>query len=188
VTSLRFDAVESEGTHTFTSGTQLFYVMVRDGRLGVRLKDSESPTRLHFKGLEYFPVDPSWRLEAHFEAHSPVRKIPIPNVLGGVTLEDCPGALVFQVGGQIYRLEAIQEQGEKELFVIFADQTSGHSTYGAGRFLNTPLPDAQGNVVVDFNRAYTPPCGFTSFATCPLPPKGNRLPLEICAGEKYSGH
>jgi uncharacterized protein (DUF1684 family) len=99
-----------------------------------------------------------------------------------------PGALVFDVDGKTYRLDALTEQGEEKLFIIFADATSGRETYGAGRYLYADPPDAEGRIVVDFNKAYSPPCAFTNFATCPLPPFQNRLPIAVEAGEKFAGH
>jgi uncharacterized protein (DUF1684 family) len=102
--------------------------------------------------------------------------------------ETSPGAVVFEVDGQTYRLDAITEKGEAKFFMIIADQTSGKATYPAGRYLYVDPPDPSGRMVIDFNKAYSPPCAFTKFATCPLPPRQNRLPFPIAAGEKYSGH
>ena len=99
-----------------------------------------------------------------------------------------PGALVFTIGGRDYRLDAVEENGEEDLFVIFADQTNGKKTYGAGRFLYAARPGADGTTIVDFNKAYNPPCAFTPFATCPLPPPQNRLSIPVEAGEKRYGH
>jgi uncharacterized protein len=159
-------------------------VIDRSGKLGIRLRDPEAPQRKAFKGLTWFPVDPAWRVTARFEPYSPPKQIPIANVLGQVNQMQSPGALVFTVKGQTLRLDPVLEDPEaKELFIMFKDPTSGKLTYGAGRFLYTELPK-NGTVVVDFNRAYSPPCAFTPFATCPLPPPQNRLPLPIEAGEK----
>lgn len=102
-----------------------------------------------------------------------------------------PGALVFEINGWVYRLDPLLEKGSKQLFIIFADKTSGKETYGAGRYLYADPPGADGNVVVDFNKAHNPPCAFTKFATCPLPPRQNRLAIRVEAGEKKntgSGH
>ena len=99
-----------------------------------------------------------------------------------------PGAVAFQVNGQTYKLDALTEQGEPRLFIIFADQTSGKETYGAGRYLYADPPDAAGHMIIDFNKSYSPPCAFTRFATCPLPPEQNRLPFRVEAGEKYTRH
>jgi len=167
-------------------GSVSFLIIRRADRLGVRVRDTQSATRLGFRGLESFPVDAKWRVEARFEPHVPPRKIPIPNVLGTVIPEESPGALVFDLDGQSYRLDAVLETGEVDLFIIFADRTNGTETYGAGRFLYA-APPANGRTVLDFNKAYNPPCAFTPFATCPLPPRQNRLPVRVTAGEKKYG-
>jgi uncharacterized protein len=169
-------------------GTLTFYVISRGDRLGVRVKDSDSEARLGFHGLDYFPIDPSWRVEARFEPYDPPKKVAVPNILGSVDQEDCPGALVFQRDGKTYRLDPVLERGETDFFVIFGDRTNGTDTYGAGRFLYAS-PPVGGRTVLDFNKAYNPPCVFTPFATCPLPPAENRLPTRVEAGEKaYAKH
>jgi uncharacterized protein (DUF1684 family) len=169
-------------------GTLSFYLIRRGEKLGVRVKDSANPARKSFGGIVSFPVSTAWRVAARFEPHPTGRTIPIPNVLGNVTREPSPGAVVFSIGGREYRLDAVEEQGEEELFLIFGDRTNGETTYGAGRFLYAPRPGKDGRTVVDFNKAYNPPCAFTPFATCPLPPPQNRLPIGIEAGEKDYGH
>lgn len=168
-------------------GSLSFYLIERSGRLGIRVKDSRADARVHFRGLEYFPVDPNWRLAARFEPYSPARKIPITTVLDMQEEMPAPGALVFEVDGQSYRLDAVLEAGERDWFVMFADATNGKQSYGAGRFLYV-APPANGKTVIDFNKSYTPPCAFSAFATCPLPPPQNRLPIAVTAGElKYAG-
>lgn len=168
-------------------GSLSFYLIERSGRLGIRVKDSRADARVHFRGLEYFPVDPNWRLAARFEPYSPARKIPITTVLGMQEEMPAPGALVFEVDGMPYRLDAVLEAGERDWFVMFADATNGKQSYGAGRFLYV-APPANGETVIDFNKSYTPPCAFSAFATCPLPPPQNRLPIAVTAGElKYAG-
>lgn len=168
-------------------GTLSFYLIARSGRLGVRVKDSASAAREQFHGIESFPVRETWRVPARFDRYEPKKSIPIPNVLGGVTQEPSPGALLFAIGGREYRLDAVEEEGEEDLFLIFADQTNGKETYGAGRFLYAARPGADGRTIIDFNKAYNPPCAFTPFATCPLPPPQNRLPIPVEAGEKRYG-
>jgi len=165
-------------------GSLLINVVKRGERLGVRVKDTESRTRHEFKGLEYYPIDPKWRVEARFEPYQPPRMIPITNVLSMTDDETSPGALAFEVDGKTYRIDPILEKGETDLFVMIADETSGRETFGAGRYLYVSPPDASGKVVIDFNKAYSPPCAFTNFATCPLPPPQNHLPFHIDAGEK----
>jgi uncharacterized protein (DUF1684 family) len=172
-------------------GTLSFYLIKRGEQLGLRVKDKENPARTEFAGLSYYPVEPKWRVESRFEPYNPAKMIPIVNVLGMVEEQPSPGKLVFEVAGKDYSLDTIAEKGSKELFVIFKDETSGKETYGAGRYLYTDQADARGTVILDFNKAYNPPCAFTSYATCPLPPSQNRLALAVEAGEKKyakSGH
>jgi uncharacterized protein (DUF1684 family) len=165
-------------------GSLSFVIIERGERFGVRVRDPESPTRLHFAGLRYFPYDASWRIEGRFEAFPIVRTLRVPDASSGMQELSSPGALVFVRGGKEYRLDVVEERGEEEYFVIFKDRTAGRSTYGAGRFLYVAKPDAAGRVTIDFNRAFTPPCGFTAFATCPTPPQQNQLPFAIEAGEQ----
>jgi uncharacterized protein (DUF1684 family) len=189
VTALDLDDDNNEGGPTILRvGSLILNVVKRGDRIGVRVKDTESLTRSEFKGLEYYPIDPKWRLEGRFEPYQPAKMIPITNVLGMTDDETSPGALAFDVGGRIYRIDPILEKGETDLFVMIADGTTGKETYGAGRYLYVSPPDAAGKVVIDFNKAYSPPCAFTNFATCPLPPRQNHLPFRIEAGEKkYAG-
>jgi len=170
------------------SGALRFFVIERAGHLGVRVRDLDNPHRRNFRGLEYFPVSTEWALTARFEPYTPQRHLKIINILG---MEDdalSPGAVVFQKDGREYRLDTVLEDpGDSELFIMFADATSGHETYGGGRFLYIPLPH-EGIAQLDFNEAYNPPCALNDFATCPLPPPQNRLALRIAAGElKYAG-
>lgn len=169
----------------FELGTLRCYAIARGGQHFLRVKDSASPARLGFTGVERYPVDPRWRVEARLEADS-ARAIAIPNVLGQLSEEPCPGRLVFTLDGRECSLWPLGEAGE-ELFIIFADATSGDETYGAGRFLSAPAPDAAGRVTLDFNRAVNPPCAFSPYATCPLPPAGNTLAAAVRAGEKTWG-
>lgn len=167
-------------------GSVSFFVIQRSDKVGVRVKDKESAALKAFHGLDTYPIQPAWRVEARFEPYDPPKTIGIPNILGQVTDSPAPGAVVFDWQGKTYRLDALGNPKEG-LSLIFADQTNGKETYGAGRFLETgPVKD--GKVVVDFNLAYNPPCAFTAFATCPLPPSQNRLALRVEAGEKkYAG-
>jgi uncharacterized protein (DUF1684 family) len=166
-------------------GSLSFFVIKRGDRLGVRVKDSKSPALAAFRGVESFPVDPSWRVVARFEPHATPVSIPITNILGMTENDPSPGVVVFERGGQTYRLDAL-DNGDGSLELLFKDTTSGRETYGAGRFLDTDAP-RDGKVVVDFNKAYNPPCAFTTFATCPLPPRQNHLALAVTAGEKRYG-
>jgi len=166
-------------------GSVSFFVIKRGDRLGVRVKDSQSPALAAFRGVESFPADAGWRVVARFEPHPRPTSIPITNVLGMTEQDPSPGVVVFEHGGKTYRLDAL-DNGDGTLELLFADATTGHETYGAGRFLDTD-PPRDGKVVVDFNKAYNPPCAFTTFATCPLPPRQNRLAVAVTAGEKKYG-
>jgi uncharacterized protein len=170
------------------SGTLRFFVIERAGNLGVRVRDLNNPHRAGFQGLSYFPVSTAWVFEARFEPYQPARHIRIINILGMEQEYESPGAVVFVKDGREWRLDAVlEEPGDRELFIMFADATSGHETYGAGRFLYVPLPSA-GRTRLDFNKAYNPPCALNDFATCPLPPLQNHLKLRVEAGEKsYAG-
>jgi uncharacterized protein (DUF1684 family) len=168
-------------------GSLKFYVIKRSERFGIRVKDSQAKALREFAGMESFPIDPAWRVVARFEPYTPPREITVPNVTGEPTREIVPGALVFEKGGKTFRLEPVAEEGSEELFIIFGDQTNGFETYGAGRFLYAPQPDSAGRVPLDFNIAYNPPCVFTPYATCPLPPPQNKLAVRIEAGEKAYG-
>jgi len=176
-----------EGTTYVEMGPLEFYAIQRGDWVGLRVRDRESPALAKFEGVETYPVDPEWRVEARFEPFDPPRELLIPDVTGNDQPNEAPGRLVFEIDGQEMSLLAL-DGGEDSLFLIFADETSGRETYGAGRYLSVPGPGEDGTTHIDFNRAYNPPCAFTPYATCPLPPKGNRLPVEIRAGEKvYRG-
>ena len=179
---------DGEAPRVLAAGSLRLLVIERGGRFALRVRDLASRARREFKGLDYFPVDPAWALDARFEPYTPARHVPITNVLGMEIDMLSPGAIVFARDGREWRLDALLEApGDDHLFVMFADATSGHGTYGAGRFLYVPLPAGRA-VRVDFNRAYNPPCAFTGFATCPLPPPQNRLALAVRAGElAYAG-
>lgn len=167
-------------------GTLSFFVIERGGARYLRVKDRESFVRSAFEGIERFPVDENWRVTARLLPHDPPRTVSVPNVLGQVTEEASPGVLVFELGGETCSLTPLGEPGE-DLFIVFADATTGEATYGGGRFLSTDPPDAQGEVVLDFNMATNPPCAFTPYATCPQPPEGNTLAVAVTAGEKTWG-
>ncbi len=185
---LKTDHDETPSLVGFDEGKGLLSVIKRGQRFGLRIKYADAPTRLQFAGLDYWPADPDWKIVGKFVPHPPGKTMPIVDIIGTSTDAPNPGAVEFVREGKTYRIEAIGEPGN-ELFLVFADRTSGHGSYPAGRFIDTPGPDAQGKVVLDFNRAYSPPCAFTTFATCPLPPPENRLDLAITAGEKtYAFH
>ncbi|MDE3165970.1 MAG: DUF1684 domain-containing protein [Acidobacteriota bacterium] len=154
-------------------------------RYGIRERDPESEYRRDFHGIESYPAEEAYRITARFVPDE--KEIPILNVLGQTEPLKSPGVAVFTLGGKEYRLRPVFETPDaQELFYIFKDATSGRETYGAGRFLYSALPK-DGTVVLDFNKAYNPPCAFTPYATCPLPPAENKLPVRIEAGEKKYG-
>ncbi|MGH2463689.1 MAG: DUF1684 domain-containing protein [Candidatus Limnocylindria bacterium] len=165
-------------------GSLRFHLIRRGARIGLRVRDTEAPALRAFGGVPRFPVDPAWRLVARFEAAEPGQTIAVPDVREDVTEDDFPGWVEFSVDAQPQRLAALEGDEEGSLWLIFADPTNGTTTYAAGRFLYTEPPAADGTVVVDFNLAYNPPCVFSPYATCPLPPSGNRLTVPIAAGEK----
>jgi uncharacterized protein len=173
---------------TVSFGTVNFYLVQRGDKFGLRIKDSEAPTRKHFLGIDNFEIDPSWRIEAKWEAYDPPHQVEQANILGQIEKSVVPGAAVFEREGKTWRLEPMLENpGDTNLFLVFGDRTSGKETYGAARFLYTD-PPKDGKVILDFNKAYNPPCAFTPFATCPLPTPQNRLGLRVNAGEKkYRG-
>ncbi len=170
-------------------GSIKFNLIIRDTLYGIRFRDLNSDLVKNFKGVERFPIDERWKITAKFEVYNPIKEIDVPNVLGQISKEKCPGAVVFERDGKTYRIDAVDE-GEDKLFLIIADQTSGEETYGGGRFIYVNKPDSTNTILLDFNKAYNPPCVFTKYATCPLPPLQNYLKLKIEAGEKVyaEGH
>jgi uncharacterized protein (DUF1684 family) len=176
------DPVRPASVVGFNKGDASFIVIKRGDRYALRVRDALAPTRTYFAGIPHFPIDPSFRFDATFTPHPAGKKIEIVNILGMVEPMDNPGTVTFTRGDKRFTLEAVDE-GDHTLFLIFADRTSGHQTYAAARFLYADWPDAKGRTVVDFNKAYNPPCAFTAYSTCPMPPLGNRLDLAITAGE-----
>jgi uncharacterized protein len=178
--------IKPDSVDMVKAGRLSLFVIKRGDRYGIRIKDPESQYRRDFHGIAYFPANERYRVIAKFI--SAPKTIPILNVLGQTEQSECPGYAVFRLNGQEFRLYPIlEEPGAKELFYIFRDQTTGKETYPAGRFLYSDLPE-NGRVTLDFNKAYNPPCAFTPYATCPLPPKENHLAVRIDAGEKTYGH
>ena len=168
-----------------TRGTVSFYLIERGGRYGIRVKDTKSPARENFVGLDWYAPDASWSVEAKLTPAP--HKVTFDTEVGIKQDGDSPGYLEFDRAGQHYKLEPVTEEGE--LFLVIRDATSGKTTYAASRFLYAALPDKDGRTRLDFNKAYNPPCVFTAYATCPLPPQMNRMTVPIEAGEKkYNGH
>ena len=168
------------------TGSQTFYLIRREDRFGIRLKDSKSKARLAFKGQHWFPIDESYKVTARFEALPEPKELMIPNVLGGHFKMKSPGILKFTLKGKEYSLQPVEEE-DGTLFIIFRDGSNLSETYRAGRFLYADKA-VNGEAVLDFNKAENPPCAFTPFATCPLPPPQNNLDVEIKAGEKRYDH
>ncbi|MGE5235419.1 MAG: DUF1684 domain-containing protein [Acidobacteriota bacterium] len=185
--TLRADATGSPDV--LALGSLRFYIIERAGTLGVRVKDLDSPAKKDFRGIETFPVDPAFRLDATFEAYPTPRQIEVPSAHGPAQSMLVPGVVRFTVAGRACSLEPfVSSPDDRQFFFVFRDATAGRETYGAGRFLDAEGPAAGSKrLVVDFNRAYNPPCAFTPYATCPLPPAANILPVRIEAGEMMRG-
>jgi len=162
-------------------GSESFYVIKRGDKLGIRLKDNNNPARLNFRGEKWYAIDARYKVTATLDPYPEAKPVKVPNVLGGEFDYKSPGVLHFTLSGKEYTLMPVIE--DDHLFIIFRDLTSKSTTYGAGRFLYAPMPK-DGKVELDFNKAENPPCAFTEFATCPLPPQQNRLEVAIPAGEK----
>jgi len=170
-------------------GTVTIIVINRDGQFALRVKDLQAPTRTGFHGLRWYPPDPTYRIHARWIPYNPPKVLNIPTVLGTTTHMPAPGAAEFTIDGRVVQLEPVLEDSKStELFFIMRDATSKTATYGSGRFLYSDLPDhgvnQPGEVWLDFNRLINPPCAFTAYATCPLPPPQNRLGVLIPAGEQ----
>lgn len=165
-------------------GRFLWYVIKRGDRYGIRLKDRQNPNINKLKEIPHFPIDPKWRVKVRFIAYDSVRTVPVPTVLGTNAPSKSPGELEFTLNGRTFRLQALADSMNEPFFIIFSDETSGQETYGAGRFIYVDPPNEKGETYIDFNKAYNPPCVFTEFATCPLPPPQNHLPIRVTAGEK----
>lgn len=187
VTEMKMNDDLSDSTTVLQSGSLRWFIINRNGKYGVRLRDLDAPLVKEFKGIDMYPIDEKWRVWAEYEKYPSPKVIEIPNILGSVEQDTVEGRLVFRLNGEIHTLDPVSEGNE--FFIIFADETNGEETYGAGRFLYAEKPDSLGMVILDFNKAYNPPCAFTRFATCPLPPKQNYLHMKVTAGEKkYGSH
>jgi uncharacterized protein len=183
-------ALATEETPTIlTDGTWSMFVIHRGDQYALRLKDSHSPTRLHFHGLKWYAPDETYRVAARWKPYVPARIEKIPTILGTTIEMAAPGVAEFVLNGQTVRLEPVLESSKStELFFILRDTTSETTTYGAARFLYTRFPDhglnQPGTLWLDFNRLENPPCAYTAYATCPLPPPQNRLTVALPAGEQ----
>ncbi|MCO4746800.1 MAG: DUF1684 domain-containing protein [Proteobacteria bacterium] len=186
--TLLADAHE-DGPTVLTHKTLTFYVIERQGKIGIRAKDSAHPDRTAFTGVPHFDVDAAFKVSATLERYDEPRPLQFPTAIGTTEEALVPGVLTFELNGATHTLLPFQDAPDEEMFIVFADGTSGIETYGAGRFLGAPAADSDGKVELDFNTATNPPCAFTPFATCPLPPSENRLSARVEAGEKTpAGH
>ncbi len=186
----QLDLKRPEGSNRFSGEGLIFFPIKRDGRWAIRLKDTQSATLANFKGMSYFATEPKWRLKAHYEAYAAPRRTKVTTMMQTQEDEDYPGDVVIEYQAKTYRCLAVGEPGSDSYSLNFSDKTNGKSSYGGGRYLyfTPPKGGVSGDVVLDFNQAFTPPCGFTHFATCSLVPKENRLPFAIEAGERFSNH
>lgn len=176
------DVIGAKGPTVLRLGSLSWYVIVRGDLVLLRVRDTESTRPDTFADFDYYPIDNDWRLEATFNAFEEPRFFTVSDVLGQTLDVMATGTLSVDIAGTTYELE-VGDEGDV-LFVIFGDATNGDTTYGAGRFVYVNKPAAGGKTVLDFNKAYNPPCAFSDFTTCPLPPRGNLLPMPIRAGEK----
>jgi uncharacterized protein (DUF1684 family) len=175
----------SKNPTVMSAGSFKWTIIKRGDKYGIRLRDLNSPLVKNFPGVDTYPIDKSWRINALYKKFPSPVKITVPTIIGTIEENIVNGDLAFTREGKTYSLVPIIE--DNSYFIIFADETNGEETYGAGRFLYADLPDSNGNVILDFNKAYNPPCAFTKYATCPLPPKENYLHMKITAGEKKYG-
>jgi uncharacterized protein (DUF1684 family) len=184
VSTMKLIPDTAENTTLVELGSLRFHLIVRGERIGIRVKDLESPAAEKFRGLVFYPPDLNYRVTAKWEPSDGKKTVDVPNVLGDVIPTPVSGTAVFKINGQDVRLTDLGEDPAKGLFFVFNDATSKTDTYPGGRFLYT-APVVNGTVVLDFNRAHNPPCAVTAYATCPLAPRENRLPIAIPVGERY---
>ncbi len=166
-------------------GTLNFFVIKREPLMGIRIRDSQSPVLRAFQGTDFYPINPEWRKVANFVPYPTGKELQIQNIIGIVEKQICPGYLEFKHEGKTFTLDVIPEGDQ--YFIIFGDATNGEETYGAGRYMYTSLPDENNKVILDFNKSYNPPCVFTDYATCPLPPPQNVFRIPIQVGELMYG-
>lgn len=182
------DAGAGKTPTTVGFGTASLYVIQRDGRMALRVRDDEAARRVRFAGLDYFEIDPAWRVIADWIPYATPYKLSLNRRLGSVSTVDVPGEARFRLLGRAYTLLPYQEKPGGDLFFVLADQTSGEETYDKARFLYASTP-VDGKLVLDFNKAHNPPSAFTPYANCPIAPPENALPLRVIVGEKrYRGH
>ena len=180
-----FDATSKTDT-SIVFNQFMWSIIIREDKIGVRFRDLKNPALAAFKGNKRFPIDEQWNLPAKLLPPDPSGLF-ITNVLGQTTAQDYAGKISFEYQGKNYVLDAISE-GPGDLFVVFGDATNGVNTYHTGRFVYVPRPDKNGNTFIDFNKAFNPPCAYTPYATCPIPPQQNILPFKVTAGELSDKH
>lgn len=174
---------DNTGKPTILShGSLSWFIIKRGNKMGLRVRDANSPRIAQLTHIDTFPVNKKWRIDARFEQYDSPRPIKTPTVLGTIEEEPSPGVLVFNVKGKDFKLHPIGDSGN--LFIVFGDESNTVETYGGGRFLTVKKPDADGKTIIDFNKAVNPPCMFSPYATCPMPPQENILPFPVYAGEK----
>ncbi|MGM0497391.1 MAG: DUF1684 domain-containing protein [Bacteroidota bacterium] len=173
---------QQDNTTVLQHGSLRWFVIKRNDKFGIRLRDLQSPLLKKIDSIPAFPVKPEWKIEAEFIPYEEDQYMEVPNVLGGTNEEKVYGKLQFEINDTTYTLTPMGDRDH--LFVVFGDKTNAEQTYGGGRFLSVPSPDEGNKTYLDFNKAYNPPCAFTPYATCPLPPSQNRLSVEVKAGEK----
>lgn len=185
IVSLQLKSDVEDSTTIMSYNNFKWFLIKRGDKFGIRLRDLNAELVNNFPGIQRFPVNEDWKIKAKFIEYNPPKQINIPTIIGTVDVEDSPGFIEFEVQNTKYKMDAIKS-GDG-LFFVFADLTSGEETYGAGRFLYSAGPNENNEVLVDFNKSYNPPCAFTKYATCPLPPEQNRLKIRITAGEMNFG-
>jgi len=175
---------DNKGKPTLVAGGTLSFYTIFRGSYALRIKDSQAKALLNFKGVNNYSIDESWRINGRFIRADEGASIEITNVLGQVSESAVYGTFEFDMDGKTHSLLGLGDEDSEDLWFIFADRTSGHGTYGAGRFLYSDAMPENGRLTVDFNKAYNPPCAFNPYSTCPLPPQRNRMNLLVTAGEK----
>jgi uncharacterized protein (DUF1684 family) len=178
---------ENEISEALSYSSLNWTIIKRTDAYGVRLRDFNAEAVRDFEGVDQFPIDLNWRIIADFVPYTPSKSIPITNVIGQTYDSNSPGFLKFEIDGKSYQIDALGEEADERLFLIFADETSGRETYGGGRYMYVDKADRMGKIILDFNKAYNPPCVYTAYATCPLPPRQNMLDVPIAAGHLNFG-
>lgn len=183
--SMEAEVFGKENHNTIMSyGTFRWNIIQRENKFGIRLRDLASPALKKFKGVDRFEINPDFIVQAVLKKSDTLKTIAITNVLGQTTLQKSPGTAHFEIRGKKFHLDLIDEENGSDYFIVFSDLSNGKTTYESGRFLYVARPDSEGNLIIDFNKSINPPCAFSPYATCPLPPAQNRLDVIIEAGEK----